>query len=111
MIFFFMFIAPALVYIFDGIVVALLISALGNEELDAVSLFAFGVATALGSLFFDLMMEHQFGLPGFFSACLVTALTLGAALKLIWDIELKRLALICIFFCAYHFGAIRMVWL
>lgn len=111
MIFFVMFIAPALVYIFDGVVVALLISALGNEELDAVSLFAFGVATALVSLFFDLMLEHQFGMLGFFSACLVTALAVGTALKLIWDVELKRLVLVCIFFCAYHFGALRMVWL
>jgi acid phosphatase family membrane protein YuiD len=106
-----MIIAPALVYIFDAIVVAMLISALGNEELDAVTLFAFGVATALGSLFFDLMLEHQFGMPGFFSACLVTALALGAALKLMWDVEFKRIALICIFFCAYHFGALRLVWL
>jgi hypothetical protein len=111
MIFFVMLIAPALVYIFDVVVVALLISALGNEELDGVMLFAVGVATALVSLFFDLMLEYQFGPPGFFSACLVTAVTLGAALKLIWDVELKRIALICIFFCAYHFGAVRMVWL
>ena len=48
MIFYFMIIAPALVYIFDGVVVALLISALGNEELDPVSLFAFGFATMSG---------------------------------------------------------------
>lgn len=100
-------------YLFDGLVVVALIQALGNEELDFVALLAVGVATVMLSIFLDLMLANEFGAPGYFGACGVTALALGTALKLIWDVEIKRVLLICLFFCAFHVGLLRFLshWL
>lgn len=98
---------PFLFYVSDGLVVVALIHALGNDELDFIASFAIGVATVMLSIFLDLMLAREFGLPGFFCGCGVTALALGTALRLIWDIELKRVALICIFYCAFHVGLLR----
>jgi hypothetical protein len=109
----FLLITPFLFYIFDGLVVVALIHALGNEELDFTGSMAVGVGTVVASVFLDLMLAHQFGVAGYFSGCLVTALALGTALKLLWDVELKRVVLICLFFCAFHFGMLRLLvqWL
>jgi Na+/melibiose symporter-like transporter len=96
-----------LFYVFDGLAVIALIVALGNEELDFTGLLAVGVGTVVLSIFLDLMLAKQFGEPGLFGACGVTALALAAALKLIWDVEFKRVVLICVFFCAFHFGLLR----
>lgn len=104
-----LYIWPLLFYVFDGLVVVALIQALGNEELDFIALLAVGVATVVLSIFLDLMLANEFGFPGFFGACGVTALALGMALKLIWDVEIKRVALICLFFCAFHVGLLRML--
>lgn len=104
---------PFLFYVFDGLVVVALIQALGNEELDFVGLLAVGVGTIMLSIFLDLMLANEFGLPGFFGACGVTALVLGTALKVIWDLEIKRVVLVCLFFCAFHVGLLRTLiyWL
>jgi hypothetical protein len=104
---------PFLFYLFDGLAVVALIQALGNEELDFVALLAVGVATVVLSVFLDLMLANELGLPGYFGACGVTALVLGLALKLLWDVEIKRVLMICVFFCAFHVGLLRslMYWL
>ncbi len=88
---------PFLFYVFDGLVVIALIHALGNEELDMIASFAVGVATIILSIFLDLMLAREFGIVGFFSGCSVTALAIGTALKLIWDLEIKRVVLVCVF--------------
>jgi hypothetical protein len=98
---------PFLFYVVDGLVVLALIHALGDEELDLVASFAVGVATIMLSIFLDLMLAREFGLPGFFCACGITALALGAALKLIWDVEIKRVVLVGVFYCAFHIGLLR----
>ena len=102
---------PFVFYVFDGLVVVALIQALGNDELDFTGSLAVGVATVMVSVFLDLMLAREFGLPGYFSGCLVTALAVGTALRLIWDVELKRVVLIGVFFCAFHFGMLRALWL
>lgn len=101
---------PFVFYVFDGLVVVMLIHALGNDELDFTGSVAIGVATVMASIFLDLMLAQEFGLPGYFSGCLVTGLALGTALKLIWDVELKRVVMICVLFCAFHFGMLRLLW-
>jgi len=99
-----LYVGPFLFYLCDGLVVVALIQALGNEELDFVALLAVGVATVVLSVFLDLMLANEWGYPGYFAACGVTALVLGLALKLLWDVEIKRVGLICVFFCAFHVG-------
>ena len=102
-----------LFYIFDGIAVVGLIQALGNDELDFMSQAVVGVATVILSVFLDLMLANEFGAPGLYGACGITAIVVGAALKFVWEVEIKRVALICLFFCAFHVGLLRNVasWL
>jgi hypothetical protein len=108
-----LFLWPFLFYVFDGLVVIALIHALGNDELDFIASFAIGVATIMLSIFLDMMLAREFGVAGFFCACGITALAIGTALRLIWDVEIKRVVLVCVFYCAFHVGLLRTLvyWL
>jgi hypothetical protein len=78
-----------------------------------VALVLVGIAVTMLSIFFDFIVAGEFGMAGLFSACGMTALVLGMALKFFWDVEIKRVVLICVFFCAFHVGLLRslMYWL